>query len=352
MYKTVRHGENSLQYTILPQTEEVLNNSGLKGIGRDYSPSIHVRRIHRKSTLNCLTVALVGVTVMLGLAIVLMYVINSKTFDFPHRNIQIPQSDIIISTKPLSPADINLIKSRKKELKTYPEGVPLSKSRMAQILSSTTGTTIISSSMPDVTKPSPVSSSSPPELPRGIHDNIPLAATLSNDVSSQFDDKPVTTQMPNKEHTKPPEVQYDPIANVMTINLFANIPVIKDTTTEKTTSTDSVSSGRSKFKDLKDTLLSVDDDDEFKDSLEIDDVFSIPSLKPNLEPESDDVSITVSKPADNAWYGARWPFVDTSSYFQWTVSNAVKLDIVFRKKSGTLWLSTKIPSPHRSECSR
>ncbi|KAF9422931.1 hypothetical protein HW555_001474 [Spodoptera exigua] len=42
-------------------------------------------------------------------------------------------------------------------------------------------------------------------------------------------------------------------------------------------------------------------------------------LKPDYAAAGlDSDEVTVAKAGDAGWYGARWPFVDTSSYFQWT----------------------------------
>lgn len=84
--------------------------------------------------------------------------------------------------------------------------------------------------------------------------------------------------------------------------------------------TTELTSERSKMKDLKDAILSIDDDDDFKESLEVDEDFSLPPIKPESVDSHDGDEVTVAKAGDAGWYGARWPFVDTSSYFQWTVS--------------------------------
>ncbi|XP_075976927.1 uncharacterized protein LOC142977096 isoform X2 [Anticarsia gemmatalis] len=349
MYKTVRHGENSLQYTILPQTEEVLNNSGLKGKGRDYSPSIHVRRSRRKSTVKYVLLIIFGVIVALALASVPLYVMNGALL--ARRN-QHNQHEIITAA-PLAPAARELAKSRKKELKMSPEVIltlgQKSETTTVSTTPSTTATTVPSTitgdraTTPPWTMPalrswkSSTSSTAIPPLP--TEDNeIPLIGTPSNNndrvadhdqsmkswekdiiIRATVTPEPITLRNVLRYYSR----SYVPSEKSVVANTKAFDDVLittKPTTTRTPVTTDfSTTSERYQLKDLKDAMLSVDDDDEFKESLEVDEVFSLPPLKPDYAaPGTDSDEVTVSKAGDGGWYGARWPFVDTSSYFQWT----------------------------------
>lgn len=339
MYKTVRHGENSLQYTILPQTEEVLSNSGMKGKGRDYSPSIHVRRTRRKSDLKYALWIISSMAATLVLTLVPLYIIDA-------RNQQGQQE--IITPAPMASAAREMVKSRKKELKMFPEVVftlgQNSETSTPSTSSSTTSSTVPSTvtgdraTTPPWTMPalrswkSSTSSTISPPIP--TNDNvIPLIGTASsnnNDASVKWEKdiiiratvtpEPITLRSVLRYYSR---TQVPSEKSVFATKGFDDVLITTKATTRTLVTTEfATTSENSKLRDLKDTMLSVDDDDEFKESLEVDEVFSLPPLKPDYAaPGTDSDEVTVSKAGD-AWYGARWPFVDTSSYFQWTVRTA------------------------------
>ncbi|CAH2090381.1 unnamed protein product [Euphydryas editha] len=352
MYKTVRHGENSLQYTILPQTEEILNNSGLKGKGRDYSPSIHVRRSRRKSAFKYILLIIVGIIIALAFASVPLYVLNGALYA---RRIQHDQHEIM-TTAPLTPAGREIVKSRKKELKLATEVLSTVNSKLETSVGPTTTTStstitiptkIISerATTPPWTMPAlrswKFSSSSTTIQPIPTEDNVKIPLMGSPSSSVRLLDHYMSMSMKpwDKDIIIKPTVTAEPITirNIfryyshafnpseksVTINskIFDDVLITtKSTTTQTPMTTESTkTTDKSIMKDLKETILSVDDDDEFKDSLEVDEVFSLPPLKPDsAAPGTDSDEVTVSKATDSGWYGARWPFVDTSSYFQWT----------------------------------
>lgn len=352
MYKTVRHGENSLQYTILPQTEEVLNNSGLKGKGRDYSPSIHVRRSRRKSTVKYILLIVFGVIITLALAAVPLYVMNGALLA---RKNQLNHHEVI-TTAPLAPAAREIAKSRKKELKMSPDVIATldQKPETSTISIATTKTTVTVPSTvisgrattPPWTMPalrswkSSTSSTAIPPISTEVN-AIPLTQTNNNDHLTDHDlslkswekDIIIRASVTPETSTLRNVLRYYSLSYVsseksITANTKAFDDVLittKPTTTKLPVTTDfSTTYESDKLKDLKDTMLSVDDDDEFKESLEVDEVFSLPPLKPDYAaPGTDSDEVTVSKAGDGGWYGARWPFVDTSSYFQWTVRTII-----------------------------
>ncbi|XP_068630068.1 uncharacterized protein [Battus philenor] len=336
MYKTVRHGENSLQYTILPQTEEVLNNSGLKGKGRDYSPSIHVRRSRRRSTLKYVLLIIFGIVVALALASVPLYIMNAALY--ARRSLQ--ESHDIITTAPLTPAGREVVKSRKKELKVIPDF--LLKATENTKIDITTRQPVISTSVPTIvsrekattppwTMPAlrswkgftRATTSSP--VPTVDIEKIPLIGTPSGSV--RLLDNYMSVKPWEKDIIIRPTVTPEP----MTVrNLFkyyshsystsdksytSNTKLFDDVliTTRATTTRSPVT------KESTATFLSLDEDEEFKESLEVDEVFSLPPLgSESSAPVNDFDEVTVSKTGGSGWYGARWPFVDTASYFQWT----------------------------------
>lgn len=355
MYKTVRHGENSLQYTILPQTEEVLSNSGFKGKGRDYSPSIHVRRSRRKSALKYIILVVIGIVVALAFASVPLYVLNGALYA---RRMQHDQHELMTSA-PHTPAGREIVKSRKKELLIAVEASSTLKTQTdlnivpSSTTSSTTTTTIPTTTVserattPPWTMPAlrswkfSSSSTTIQPIPTEDTEKIPFVGTPSGSVrlldhymsmSMKPWDKdviirPTITPMPKtfRDIFKYYSRSFSPSEKSATAHskLLEDVLITTKGSTPQTLITTELTKTTEKsiMKDLKDTLLSVDDDDEFKESLEVDEVFSLPPMKPDMAaPGNDFDEVTVAKATDSGWYGARWPFVDTSSYFQWTVS--------------------------------
>ncbi|CAF4855771.1 unnamed protein product [Pieris macdunnoughi] len=342
MYKTVRHGENSLQYTILPQTEEVLNNSGLKGKGRDYSPSIHVRRSRRKSTLKYVLMVIFGTVVALALASVPLYVMNGAIFA---RRMQFDHHDT--TTPALTPGGREILRSRKKELKMSAETTM--KPQLDIITTTTTPSTTttpvpITVTSEKITNPSwtmpalrswkAVSSTSLPQLPTEDIERIPLIGTPSGSV--RLLDHYMSMRPWDKDIIIRPTVASEPITirdvfNYFSIHspdkivtdspkVFEDVLITTKATIENIATTEAIANDLSKFNDLKDTLLSVDTDEEAKETLEEDEVFSLPPLKPDIAVDSDSDEVTVSK-TTNGWYGQKWPFVDSSTYFRWPVNS-------------------------------
>lgn len=333
MYKTVRHGENSLQYTILPQTEEVLNNSGLKGKGRDYSPSIHVRRSRRRSTLKYVLLIVFGIIVALALASVPLYIMNAALY--ARRSLYEHQD--IITTAPLTPAGREIAKSRKKELKILPQFLSTENSK----LDTTTQPTITTNNVPitvirnKATTPpwtmpalrswkglTPATTLQP--VPTESIEEIPLVGTPSGSI--RLLDNYMTAKPWEKDIIIRPTATPEP----MTIRNFFKFSRTFATSDRSVTSnaklfddvliTTRATTTRSPTTTESPTMMLLGDEgDELKESLEIDEVFSLPPLKSEFGiPMSDSDEVTVSKAGGNEW--ERWPLVDPSSYFRWTVS--------------------------------
>ncbi|XP_061718035.1 mucin-2 [Cydia pomonella] len=346
MYKTVRHGENSLQYTILPQTEEVLNNSGLKGKGRDYSPSIHVRHSRKRSSVKYILLVIFGIIVALALASIPLYVMNGALYA------RKSQQNVITSS-PHTPGGREIVKSRKKDLKEIsPELLSTLMSKLESTsatvspttVTTTVATTVVSerATTPPWTMPalrswkSSTSSTTIPPIPTEDNEEIPLIGTPSGSIrrlDQYMSNKPWGTNSNNVIPLKPTVTPEPTVRNMYRYYSRSFVPSVKTPTdppkvfedvlitTKGTTTVPFVTteitttSDNARMSGWKDTLLSFDDDETFK-SLEADEVFSLPPLKPDTAADGDEV--TVSKAGDGTWYGARWPFVDTSSYFQWT----------------------------------
>ncbi|VVC97482.1 unnamed protein product [Leptidea sinapis] len=332
MYKTVRHGENSLQYTILPQTEEVLNNSGMKGKGRDFSPSIHIIRSRKRRPMKYVLIAIFGMIIALALACVPLYVMD---WDDCTRKVHHE-----ITTPALSPSGREFIRSRKKELKILPDLMTVQPMPEKYIQTTTTPVqaTISSSTSPPLNSEinfnqpwiipalrswkAPVSSTS---LPTEKIAGISVISTASvNGV--RLLDHYMSMKSWDKDTIIRPTVTSEHVTFRAVFNYYSNPPIPPEKPTDKTSfedvlfttkapttklmaSTDVTSTSEvNLFKDLKETLLSVDDDDEFKESLEVDEVFSLPSIKPNAEvPVSDSDEVTVSRTVVGS-KGLKWPF--------------------------------------------
>ncbi|KAG7302088.1 hypothetical protein JYU34_013548 [Plutella xylostella] len=330
MYKTVRHGENSLQYTILPQTEEVLSNSGLRGKGRDYSPSVHARR-RRRSPARC--ALLLGGALLAALLLAAVPVALLHGALLPRPSVSEPAA----AAAPLTPTARDIVKSRKKELKLSPD--------IVTTLNSKFESTRMSSLPPATTTPPPATPADvvtslvwtmpalrpwrsgaattvPPlpteggeaDAPRGTSSGI--IALLDYMSVRPWDKDVIVRATTTPRPTAPPPRRTRP--PLPTARLLDDVLITTRPSTAAAAAATTEISNQS-FKDLKDTLLSVDDDDEFKESLEVDEVFSLPPLQPEGAAEGaggagDEVTVARA----GGWYGARWPFVDTSSYFQWS----------------------------------
>lgn len=326
MYKTVRHGENSLQYTILPQTEEVLNNSGMKGKGRDYSPTNHVRRSSRRLGFKNYCLAICILLLLVTAAVTLVSVLGQKLFDPWFQSDRQDIMSSVIKYRVQTPEET----TPASELETT--STPSTTSYATTTVTITTVTTTVERTLP-TTPPwimpalrSWKSSSTiqtiptegsdlPPEKPRRKE----LKATDNMSIKPWEKDTIIRPTATPESITLSNVIKYYTRASKP-----SEMPVVASTkefddvliTTKNTPVTETTEN--SKMSDLKDALLSVDDDDDFKESLEVDEVFSLPPLKPE-GPYSDGDEVTMSKPVV-PWYGSRWPFVDTSSYFQWSVS--------------------------------
>ncbi|XP_013172863.1 PREDICTED: uncharacterized protein LOC106121672 isoform X1 [Papilio xuthus] len=319
MYKTVRHGENSLQYTILPQTEEVLSNSGLKGKGRDYSPSIKVRRTQKGYNLRCvLTVVfvIVGTLSISYLPVYFMHVAREN------------RKNEICSTA------CREIKTRKKELKFMPEFITTTNDKLetttqSLVTSPNILTTVIRerATTPPWTMPAlrswkgltPATTLRP--APTENIEKIPLIGTPSGSV--RLLDNYMSVKPWEKDIIIRPTVTPEPMTVRSIFKYYSQFgatsdkPITSNMKGDDVLITTRATSTPSPITTESTTTLPILEDEQ---SLEIDDVFSLSTLKgdPGISgPIVDSGEVTVSK-ATGGWYGARWPFVDPSSYFQWT----------------------------------
>lgn len=352
MYKTVRHGENSLQYTILPQTEEVLNNSGLKGKGRDYSPSIHIRRSRRRSTVKYVLLIMFGIIIALALAAVPLYVMNGTLFS---RKILTDHNEMDTSA-PIISTTRETASSQKKELMVLPEIISTAEIK-PDISTSTVVLSTASTISSAVTREQ---ATTPPWTMPALRSwkSSTIFTTVKATTSEGNEVLPLISTLPSSNHmtmevisVKPwdKDIIIRPTATPEPITLRTDTKQFTETQTltERPTTTGSkifddrlitskatrtptkefaTGSDSSKFRDLKDTLLEIDDDKDIKESLEVDEVFFSkdgPFKTDSASVATENDEVTVSKAGDGGWYGARWPFVDTLSHFQWTVRSFI-----------------------------
>lgn len=354
MYKTVRHGENSLQYTILPQTEEVLNNSGMKGKGRDYSPSIHVRRSPRRHSVKDYCIAMCTLLVLVITAITVVYVLGQKLLEpWLHTDRRDIMSSVVLKYRELNGPEVSSSLASKLETTSTTYTTTYA---TTTVTVPTVSTTVERSTSPPWIMPalrSWKSSSTIQTIPTEGSD-MPPEKSRSKELTAvdNMSIKPWEKDTIIRPTATPESITLNNIIKyysrafvpseksiVATTKVFDDVLI----TTKNTPVTETTEN--SKLSDLKDALLSVDDDDDFKESLEVDEVFSLPPLKPESEsPYSDVDEVTMSKPAVT-WYGSRWPFVDTSSYFQWSVSIAMLYSTPLRNIFCNLYLPDRNAPP-------
>lgn len=373
MYKTVRQGENSLQYTILPQTEEVLTNSGVKGKGRDYSPSSHARRINRKLMIYYMAIIFFGLLLAFGTLLFALILCGIVPIDLPNHTSSAKEEQMAIkAAPPPSTVQPDSSPTRKKELahdlKITQEtsthkinsAVPNATVRDNEISSTvstenvstvaSTATNLNQTSITErawimpalkrlqsssTTTPSPVSDiakfsttkfyqklSSPYTHQR--ESNTDLMLNHDQLKWSQYDDEdydltktstaPTTQQIIlsttvksvlNNTNTTISSVQVNETSTVSSVKFIENKFISElDPKAKNKSKMDAV-----KYMEMKEHILDDDDDDDYKEPLADEDDVS-------EQPRNDDVKMSQAK---SSWLQTRWPFVDPSSYFQWTV---------------------------------
>ncbi|KOB76658.1 Uncharacterized protein OBRU01_05443 [Operophtera brumata] len=301
MYKTVRHGENSLQYTILPQTEEVLNNSGMKGKGRDYSPSIHVRRSPRRHSVKDYCIALCTLLVLVITAITVVYVLGQKLFEpWLQTDRKDIMSSVVLKYRGLDASEVSSPASKLETIST----ISTTTYATTTVTVPTVSTTVERSTSPPWIMPalrSWKSSSTIQTIPTEGSD-IPSEKPRSKELTAEdnMSIKPWEKDTIIRPTATPESITLNnvikysrafPPEKPVVTKVFDDVLITTKNTPVETTE-------NSKLNDLKDALLSVDDDDDFKESLEVDEVFSLPPMKPESGGSYSDVDeVTMSKPA-------------------------------------------------------
>lgn len=383
MYKTVRQGENSLQYTILPQTEEVLTNSGVKGKGRDYSPSSHARRINRKLMIYYMAIIFFGLLLAFGTLLFALILCGIVPIDHPnHTNTAKEEQMAMKAAAPLTTTQPDRNPTRKKELvhdsKTTLEtsthsinsAVPNTTVKDSEVNStlttenvSTVATTNANLNQTSTTERAWImpalkrrlaSSTTTSTMHPGLVDtqnvlnqkhnisyqnqNINLSSSYPHQRESNTD------LMLDRDQLKWPQYDDEDYDSTKTSTVPTTQQIVLSTTVKdvhndtnttvssppisKTSTVSSVKlienkfiseldpKGKNKSKmdavkymEMKEHILD-DDDDDYKEPLTDEDDVS-------EQPGSDDVKMSQAK---SSWLQTRWPFVDPSSYFQWTVS--------------------------------
>lgn len=367
MYKTVRQGENSLQYTILPQTEEVLSNSGIKGKGRDYSPSTHVRRISRKLMVYYMAIIFFGLLLVFGTLLFALILSGIVPIDLPNHINSVKHEKLTAkSTTPCSTVQPDKSPTRKKELahdmklsqetSTHKSlSITLNKTTVQQnenntvipvetvlivtpppttIAPNQTVTTEQAWIMPALkrlqlsTTPTPTPNtdvvklstlktieklSSPYAHQRESNNDLMLGHDQIKwpDYEGDDDEDYDMTKTPMTTSTSTTNQSTSTVVSVVSANVTDAIKIVQNKTVAENDSKDKNKSKMDtvKYMEMKEHILD-DDDEDYKEPLADEDDVS-------EQTGNDDVKMSQTK---SSWLQTRWPFVDPSSYFQWTVS--------------------------------
>lgn len=328
MYKTVRQGENSLQYTILPQSEEVFTNSGLKGKGRDYSPSNQPsRRTHRR--LNAIHFTFLFFSSLLTVAVALVILKHfGVTSNFLPRSIaeRIRAFKILNQTETLSDITTSSTSSLLSSTTTSPSSTTSTISSMVTNFKTTESESNLSILGQSTVKPKDetqaefIKTTVPPR--RESNNDLMLGHGQINWTDYQDEDDDDDDYDINKSITNPSDSKKSYMTktssqiNVPTVaSVFKNRYDTSPTSTtikiikSKETSKDREKNKTVKFSEAKENILD-DNDEDFKE-------FNNDPVEEVPEPRRDDIKMSQTK---SSWLQNKWPFVDPSSYFQWTVS--------------------------------
>lgn len=398
MYKTVRQGENSLQYTILPQAEEVLCSSGGKGKGRDYSPSSSQRGVSKRLVIYYLAVFLFGLFLVFGVVFVVVIQTGVFPLDLPVQLAKTKHTTWLGQSSRLIAADLaDKSQSRKKDLTPDVKSITKTSNNTQESTtieyiatqtpyynSTATPDVNINNTSVDVTThatftvsnastPSPQSSTAKlewimPALKRLQSSTLPpIPSTEKSDVTTvkdpdtmsslfpshqresnndlmlghdqigwtDYDDiddedydvtKPATTATANTKKAPLIINKFLPAKSKSTkqtiVNTTPSAPIVYTTVntvnrTSPAEENDTINKkmfgkykNKTKFMETKENILDDDDEDYNKETLADEDDVSVQGTG------SDDVKMSQTK---SSWL-QRWPFVDASSYFQWSVS--------------------------------
>lgn len=408
MYKTVRQGENSLQYTILPQAEEVLCSSGGKGKGRDYSPSSsQARRVSKRLVIYYLAVFLFGLFLVFGVVFVVVIQTGIFPVDLPAQLAKTKHTTWLGQSSRLIAVDLaEKSQSRKKDLTPDVKSITKSsnstqESTTIQNIATQTPsynatatpdvninttsadiTTPAASTVSNASTPSPQSSTAKlewimPALKRLQSSTLPsipstekyhVTTLKDSDTMSSFfpthqresnndlmlghdqigwtdyddvDDedydvtKPATTATANTKKAPLIINKSLPAKSKSTkqtiVNTTPSAPIVYSTvntanSTSPAEENDTINKkmfgkykNKTKFMETKESILDDDDEDYNKEPLADEDDVSVQGTG------SDDVKMSQTK---SSWVQTRWPFVDPSSYFQWTVSTIFKYSLL------------------------
>lgn len=408
MYKTVRQGENSLQYTILPQTEEVLCSSGGKGKGRDYSPSSSQRRVSKRLVIYYLAVFLFGLFLVFGVVFVVVIQTGIFPVDLPVQLSKTKHTSWLGQSSRLIAADLaEKSQSRKKDLTPDVKSIAKTSNSTQEFTTiqniatqtpyynstampdgniNTTSadiTTLAASTVSNASTPSPQSSTAKlewimPALKRLQSSTLPpIPSTEKFDVTTVKDSETMSSFFPTHQresnndlmlgHDQIGWTDYDDVddedydvtkpattatANTKKAPLIINkslpaksakstkqtivnttpsVPIVYSTITTVNSSSpaeenDTINKkmfgkykNKTKFMETKESILDDDDEDYNKEPLADEEDVSVQGTG------RDDVKMSQTK---SSWLQTGWPFVDFSSYFQWTVSATPKYSVL------------------------
>lgn len=272
MYKTIRHGENSLQYTILPQSDEVRSSNGTERRRR----SCGSKRGQKKSLVAYIGLFFVCAVVTGAILVPLM--VTTDLMPSPAAWFFKAQK----ARELRNPATVKYVIEKNNNLDG--KNLNISNLIIGGNLSEITSTTILQSST--VFDQSTFQDTSPSTIPTVTSTALP----------------------PLSSSTETVEVESTVLLNISTITEVVSTVItstiqstILPTTDEEILSTTEAAKNPSKPKILLQEIRKQ-------------------AMLKNVPVKIDDVRIDKTVEEKKNWIKSHWPFVDPSSYFQWAVS--------------------------------
>lgn len=280
MYKTIRHGENSLQYTILPQTDEGKSSNGTERRRR----SCGSKRGQKKSLVAYIGLFFVCAVVTGAILVPLM--VTTDLMPSPAAWFFKAQK----ARELRNPATVKYVIEKNNNLLNSDAEKKLNISNLivgGNLTDITTTTILQSSSVFDSTTFQDTSPSTIPTVTSTVLPPLP------------------TSTSPESEAT---EIEATVMLNISTITEVLSTvitstiqPTILPTTELEILSTSEIPKNPSKPKILLQEIRKH-------------------AMMKNIPVKIDDVRIDKTDEEKKNWIKSHWPFVDPSSYFQWAVS--------------------------------
>lgn len=278
MYKTIRHGENSLQYTILPQTDEVKSSNGTERRRR----SCGSKRGQKKSLVAYIGLFFVCAVVTGAILVPLM--VTTDLMPSPAAWFFKAQK----ARELRNPATVKYVIEKNNNLLNSDEGKNLNISNL-----------IIGGNLTDITTTTIVQSST-------VFDSTTFQDTSPSTIPTVT--STALPPLPTSTETEATEIEATVMLNISTITEVVSTvitttiqPTILPTTELEILSTSEIPKNPSKPKILLQEIRKQ-------------------AMMKNIPVKIDDVRIDKTDEEKKNWIKSHWPFVDPSSYFQWAVS--------------------------------